>query len=450
MKFRVIFVIFSSTIDRYMDFLFLKKTFFVFLFFMVVISASAHQLINNATTQYVKNINIYKIENEGLDYANYKYNLNYIKKNFNTELKKAELELRGVDRHYALQMLFKKITANTKNNQEKYLRVLDFLQKSAVHVHYTPIYKENGQAVYDPLVLLKIHLMQYGQVNRVAADLFSAAGYKTRILQLNGHVIAEIKYSGDWHYFDADMFRNKQVVLLNGKIPSIDELSYHPQMLDKFQYYPQLYLFNSTAGCIINNIYPSYFYFGFNKSSEMKYNGRYVPYYYVKTATLQQAKNSIWYGWNYYKQVPDLLRQTYSVTIHHFPRKVIFTSIKITKKYVILHWKMPGCGPVHLKGYHIYISTHSRGWNYFLEFTDNPSIKKYWNGGSWNPSMYNKLTKLPPHDVALITTKKRYVKFKLPSNLRSSFYLSVMPFDQYGQSVGLKTYPASYELKFHE
>ena len=87
--------------------------------------------------------------------------------------------------------------------------------------------------VSDPLVLLQLGEMRCGHVARVAVDLFSAAGYQARLVQLGAHVIAEVYYGQNWHYFDADMFKGGQCVFNpDGSIPSVDQLSQSPYLID--------------------------------------------------------------------------------------------------------------------------------------------------------------------------------------------------------------------------
>ena len=101
--------------------------------------------------------------------------------------------------------------------------MLQFLQDISIHNQYLlPVYP-NGQMVEDPLVLLQLGEMQCGQMASLAVDLFAAAGYQGRLVQLGGHVIAEIYYGQNWHYFDADLFGNGETVFNpDGSIPSVD------------------------------------------------------------------------------------------------------------------------------------------------------------------------------------------------------------------------------------
>ena len=77
-----------------------------------------------------------------------------------------------------------------------------------------------GDWVYDPLVLLELGDMWCTQGAILAIDLFGAAGYPGRLVQLAQHQIAEIYYDGDWHYFDTDSFGNGETILEDdGNIP---------------------------------------------------------------------------------------------------------------------------------------------------------------------------------------------------------------------------------------
>ena len=149
------------------------------------------------------------------------------------ELTAVTNQLAGVNRLQALQAIFAKITAGATTDEAKQLAVLLFLQEVSVHNGLLePVYP-NGMLVTDPLVLLQLGEMDCGQVDRIAADLFSSVGYQTRLDQLGGHVIGEISYGGNWHYFDADLFGGGQCVFLpNGSIPSVNQLDQQPYLID--------------------------------------------------------------------------------------------------------------------------------------------------------------------------------------------------------------------------
>ncbi len=76
----------------------------------------------------------------------------------------------------------------------------------------------------------------------------------------------------------------------------------------------------------------------------------------------------------------------------------------------------------------------------------SPDAKKYWAGTTgWQSGMYDRLFRLPPHEVGELQCKTDAI---IVSGLaKGSYYLSVMAVDQYGESVGKQLYPLSNEVK---
>ena len=204
----------------------------------------------------------------------------------------AEVEklLLNVDRKEALQHIFETVTKDARSEIEKHVAVLVFLQKVSIHnIWKQPMYPD-GSTVYDPLVLLELKEMRCGHIARVTADLFSAAGYKTRIVQLGGHVIAEIYYEGEWHYFDADVFGNGETVLGEDQnIPSVFELSQPDTLWKMDSLSPPSLEGTIIYGPIQHSI--RYYSYLFYKDAYVGYS----PMYYVKTAT-EDEENNRFYG----------------------------------------------------------------------------------------------------------------------------------------------------------
>jgi hypothetical protein len=92
-------------------------------------------------------------------------------------------QLVHVDRQKALLAIFNKVTHGGMTNTEKHLLLLKFIQKSSYHTPDISSYSE-GQWVYDPLVLLGLGDMWCTQGAILAIDLFGAAGYPGRLVQL--------------------------------------------------------------------------------------------------------------------------------------------------------------------------------------------------------------------------------------------------------------------------
>ena len=174
--------------------------------------------------------------------------------------------------------------------------------------------------VSDPLVLLQFGEMRCGHVARVAVDLFSAAGYQARLVQLGGHVIAEVYYGQNWHYFDADLFKGGQCVFNpDGSIPSVDQLS-QIALPDRFAGRPILGRLLPTSADDFSRVCPSYCYF-----SQQAWNAQFpagkspAPYVVYKTATAAQVQYSIYYGWNDYTEVATPDRILYNMPMYYTP-----------------------------------------------------------------------------------------------------------------------------------
>ncbi|WP_241082800.1 hypothetical protein, partial [Achromobacter xylosoxidans] len=66
--------------------------------------------------------------------------------------------------------------------------------------------------------------------------------------------------------------------------------------------------------------------------------------------------------------------------------------------------------------------------------------------GGWKPEMYDSLYKTPPKDVAFLETKSTHIELPAPKG-GGPLYVTVMPFDKHGESVGRRLYNMSAELK---
>jgi len=200
-----------------------------------------------------------------------------------------EIDL-GVNRRQLLRFLFVEVTRGASRDIDKAKAWVRFLQDRIAHPQHAPLL-ENGQAVYDPLWILANRIGHCGQVNRLVCDGLSAAGFKTRVVQLAGHVAAEVWVDGAWRYFDADWLNLGQFVQRkDGTIPSALEIFSDRTLLDglqpgaEFRMYP------------VDVMGPE------QKPYVDMFADR--PYYYIKTATEKQELN-VYYGWNYYKTVKE-------------------------------------------------------------------------------------------------------------------------------------------------
>jgi hypothetical protein len=397
-----------------------------------------------STDQYIANFNPQHYEMIGADYFNPRYNLDRIDKPIDQidttydypfgYLAQVATRLEKVDRRRALKAIFSEVTAHAHNNLERHLAVLKFLQQSSFHNFIQPMYPDK-QAVFDPLLLLELGEMRCGAVARVAVDLFEAAGYKARLIQAAAHVSAEVHYDGTWHFFEADL-SGGQPVIINGKIPSIQELAQTPFIVDKVPSRFELlvgpipYYMNVEQG-----IYRSYYLFSKEALQTIK------EAYYYKTASISEALNSKWYGWNYYTSDSNRWPTT-SFKPKYEPSAPEFESVNIIDNKAIIKWREAIDNDHDILGYKVFISSYSRGWNYeskLLPF----DLKKYVTS-KWKPYMYENLYKEPPSDIGIHIITKRSIEISIED--KQTRYVTVMPFDRHGESVGRILYNMSPEL----
>jgi len=320
---------------------------------------------------------------------------------------------------------------------------LRFLQKATYHNYFTP-----GIVSHDPLVYLELGEMWCGDVSHLAIDLFSAAGYRARAVELSRHQIAEIYYDNDWHYFDADVFSGGGVVFMpDGTIPSVDELS-QPGInirLDRLPtYYESLLISSCYGGGGGRTSYGASFAY-FSSLSYAESGAGLV--HYVKSATPEEERLDPWkYGWYKYEIVPDTERVLEPLPLRYAPSLPYFDSIikdpETRQVHLTFHAKD---GDDDMEGYRIYISRESRGWDY-AKFYGAEGLEVYWSSSTgWKPEMYDAFHRLPPSDVDLMMTTEGWADISLPEG--EVYYLTIMAYDAYGELVGRELYPASNEIK---
>jgi hypothetical protein len=354
-------------------------------------------------------------------------------------IESAESDMRGVNRGQALQYLFKSITPATGPPSAIHLAVLKFLHKVSVSTGLQPMHRD-GSLVTDPLMLLSQSEMACGQVNGLGVDLMAAGGFRGRKVQVGRHVLAEIQYEDSWHYLDGLIFGNGDCVRSpKGGIPSIEELSRTPFTIDALPAYLE-----GPSLQMNPQIYPSWLYF-----SRQAY-GDTVSAVYVKEDTLE----SPWlrsYGWDTVKTIPDTSRTLGDFQCLHIPGSVLFQDVKVKHRRedrvsVLLEWGVAVDPDGDLQGYRVYVSKLSRNWHKNIaedRLGPSPfhSLQTY-----WRPEMYECLFQEPPHDLGLFVTAIPRIELELPIGRTS--YVTVMPFDAHGESVGKRIYQPSEELCF--
>jgi hypothetical protein len=351
------------------------------------------------------------------------------------------LKLAHINRPKALLAIFDKITKGATTNSEKHLKLLNFIQRASYHTEVISSYSA-GDWVYDPLVLLELGDMWCTQGAILAIDLFGSAGYPGRLVQLANHQIAEIYYDGDWHYFDTDSFGNGETILdASGNIPSVAEMSKTDyQKLDTLPAFQESLVMDCTASSPEQKYYPSYSYF-----SSQAYERDVPQNYYVG---LYSAYN-FEHGWKPVDEIPpqDTVRLN-DLPPFFTPAKPDITSVQVDQAKGLLDISFRANDPQNdLAGIQVFISDHSRGWDYNQFYGDKPA-KAFWaDRQGWQPEMYQNLFELPPSNLGSITLgpNAQHVQISVKPGL--TYFITVMPFDSYGRSVGRTLYPVSNELK---
>ncbi len=126
----------------------------------------------------------------------------------------------------SIESILNSILETGMSDEQKCLAIWKMLVDWRYH-HYPA---EGGAEIHDPVKFLNVY--GYGFCDDSAATfsvLAKAAGIKSRIHGLSGHVVAEAYYNGAWHMFDPD----HQVVYRteDGKIASVADLEKRPQII---------------------------------------------------------------------------------------------------------------------------------------------------------------------------------------------------------------------------
>lgn len=346
-----------------------------------------------------------------------------------------EARLAGVDRRAALRALFAAVTAGARSNRERHQAVLTFLQRASVHDGFLqPVYPD-GTLVCDPLVLLELNEMRCGHVARVAVDLFEANGFDARLVQFPGHVAAEVSYDGAWHLIEADLFGGGWAPRTpRGTIPSVAELSADPAQLDRRG--PAREAAISASDPRGSVVYPSFFCFS-------SLAGPTLPQYLIKTATRAEAAGSRLYGWNWYRWEPAPAVRVTATPARWRPGAVWIRAVTpVAPGRYRVAWNASADGDGDLLGYRVALSSAPRGWNY-PSFLGDSTASGY-GTGSWRPEQYDALFRAPPHDLGVIETAETAAVVEVPG---APVFVTVTPYDAYGDSIGREVYPASAELR---
>lgn len=386
------------------------------------------------TEKYINNFDVNEYIQIGIDYQNEIFQVSLAEEEsdaYNIDVIDSLFEkYENVDRKRALAGIFNKIVGEETNNTKRHEKVLDFLAKGILHNPKRQPLTREGDMMFDPIVLLELHDMRCGNTNRIGCDLFSSVGYETRVVQLYHHQIGEIYYDGQWHYFDADTILNSDdIVKINGIIPSINELSNQPYLIDKVNFCYDEIIYNTKLGWEGQWIYPSYVFTDTTGDD---------PVYYCKNATDIESLNDF-YGWNYYDTVSN---DGLNILDSYFcqPGIPYIDTVAINDNICHIEYTVEDYDN-DLMGYVIYVSNKSREWEYLYQYCTN-DVKKYILN-QYMPAQYDNINKLPPSDVLIDTTVNNYCDLHLSSG---TYYVSIMGFDQHGLDIGKRWYKPSNEL----
>ena len=206
-----------------------------------------------------------------------------------------------VDRRTFLRGLVQRVVAGATSDQGRVELWTRWVQDHMAHPPRPPL-DTQGQAVYDPLWLLRTRVGHCGQTNRLLIDGLDSLGYKVRLVQFTGHVGAEVYFDDGWRYIDADVLdfgsfiRKKDGTLASGK-----EITADLSLLDGVTPFEEIrrYTPPSELGPAVDEP-SSKAWLRRQFSERVVYDGFETPFVWVKTATREQEGN-VYYGWNYYR-----------------------------------------------------------------------------------------------------------------------------------------------------
>jgi hypothetical protein len=234
----------------------------------------------------------------------------------------------------------------------------------------------------------------------------------------------------------------------DGTSPSVAELSQEIRYRNLLDSLPGAYFEKLVADCLLTSQldtkYPAYAYFSIQAYKDGS------PGYYYKTASPEAADaDPLGYGWSITKWIPaeDILLADYPM--RYTPGIPTILGLSFDGQTMTLKVNFQSFDQDDdLLGYTIFVSNHSRGWDY-NQFYGDESVINYWaNPDGWRPFMYENLFAVPPSDVMLITRKAIETQVEIPVERGKTYYITVMPFDAYGKMIGRNLYPESNEIEF--
>jgi len=417
------------------------------------------------TADFLAHWDIESLRQRGSDYTNPRYDLHRVTADPEqidicydydfAAVFRLEDRLAGVCRRTALQHLFDHLTRGAQSERERHERVLYFLQQSSFHNLLQPMYPDRS-TVTDPLLLLELCERRCGHNARLACDLFLAAGYPARVVQVCNHQTAEVYYAGDWHLCEGECPNGVTPRLADGTIPSVRQLAEQPFLLDQL---PSLC--EVLAPEPISVHYPSWYFFSREGYRQTGPGQASRLGYYAKPKGPREF-------WDRYHGWAGLQLEPAEIPLADMPDRfqpgapqvqaIQVSPASANRRQVAVAWLPSNDGDGDLLGYRVFVASHSRGWCYpcpdplpqlrppEARPAPRPQLQPFEaHPGGWRPEMYRHLATVPPSDLALLETSAPAVSFLIPAD--QTIYFSIMPFDRYGESVKRSVYPMSQEYR---
>ncbi len=111
------------------------------------------------------------------------------------------------------------ILAGAMNDEEKAIRIWRFVSRIGYHADYD--YNHQLPDHVDPISIVTFPYFMCGEKAGLIVNLATLTGMQAHSVGMDGHVVAEVKYNGSWHMFDAD---ENCVYRQNGNIVSVADL----------------------------------------------------------------------------------------------------------------------------------------------------------------------------------------------------------------------------------
>lgn len=135
---------------------------------------------------------------------------------------------------YSNQIIIDELMLENMPEEERALTIWHFIKERRWHCH--PI-SPNSLDLHDPVKLINVFGCGYcDDAAAVMTNLSIKAGLKSRIWNLNGHVVSEVFYNSAWHMFDTNQKIMYQDSLQN--VLSVEFLECEPDFIMRYSKRP--------------------------------------------------------------------------------------------------------------------------------------------------------------------------------------------------------------------